>query len=216
MRKKPAMPPPAMNRLTMTRNQPPNVLPKNGTFPALPTDSSPMARRKSPNRLTTSSNALATFIETPFTNPCPTLNLYPTARPLCFQDDFNPQRRPSLRVVEANLHAAQRPAVFVRQLKLRRSFARRRVLVLAQADLQAQRQLQLVARIAQTLDGLGHFGRALDRRVDGRAQLLHDLFGVVVDLQNLSRVRRMKLAGECSLTPDATRARPRRSNACSR
>src|ERR1043165_1553378 len=186
MRKKPTMPPPAMNRLTRTRNQPPNVLPKNGTVPALPADSSTMTRRKSPNRLTTSSNALATFIETPFTNPCPTLNLYPTARPLCFQDDFNPQRRPSLRVVEANLHAAQRPAVFVRQLKLRRSFARRRVLVLAQADLQAQRQLLL------------------------------DLFGVVVDLQNLSRVRRMKLAGECSLTPDATRARPRRSNACAR
>src|ERR1043166_8687590 len=171
---KPAMPPPAMNRLTMTRNQPPNVLPKNGTFPALPTDSSPMQRRKRPNRLTTSSNTLATFINNPLPNPCPTL------------------KTTSVRVVEANLHAAQRPAVFVRQLKLRGIFARRRVLVLAQADLQAQRQLQLVARFAQALDGLGHFRRALDRRVDGRAQLLHDLFGFVVDLQDQSRVRRIE------------------------
>ena len=32
--------------------------------------------------------------------------------------------------------------------------------------------------VAQALDGLGHLRRAFDRRVDGRAEFLHDLFSV--------------------------------------
>src|SRR2546423_4133724 len=109
----------------MTRNQPPNLMPTQGTSPARPTESSPRTRRKSPNSPTRNSTTLATFI-----NPSVLLSVRNSARP-----------KTSVRVVvETNLHAAQRPSVVVREFEPRRHvLARAFEVVLAQPDLKPQR-----------------------------------------------------------------------------
>ena len=100
-------------------------------------------------------------------------------------------------VVNPNLHPSQSTQVFVRQLK-------RGVIICcfclfafvrAQTDLKSQGQLHLIACLAQTLDGVRDLRRILDRRVDGRAYLLHDLFGFVVNLQNISQA--LKATRDC-------------------
>src|SRR5205085_5292592 len=92
----------------------------------------------------------------------------------------------SVGVVETNLHAAKGSAVFVREFEPRRLVPVFIAAVLAQSYLQAQRQLHLVARLSQRLDGFSDLVRALDGRVDGLAELLHDLLCVVVYLQSPS------------------------------
>lgn len=88
-----------------------------------------------------------------------------------------------------NLHPAQGSEVFVRQFERGvRCIALRAFLSLvrAQANLQTQGQLHLIARLAQSLDGVCDLRRVLDRGVDGRANLLHNLFSCVVNLQKKS------------------------------
>src|SRR2546423_11902696 len=101
-----------MKRLTMTRNQPPNLRPIQGTSPARPKESSPRTRRKSPNSPTRNSTTLATFINPSVHYPSET----PPARRL--QSASEASFEISVRVVvETNLHAAQRPSVVVRELE---------------------------------------------------------------------------------------------------
>src|SRR5437763_17067714 len=115
----------------MTRNQPPNLSPTQGTSPARPTESSPKTRRKSPNSPSRNSTTLATCI-----NPSPLCpSETPTARRL--QSASETSSETSVRVVvETNLHAAQRPAVVVREFEPRRQvLVRPFVPLLAQACL---------------------------------------------------------------------------------
>ena len=120
----------------------------------------------------------------------------------------------SFGVVEADTHAAEGAAVFVGEFEAGLDAGGRVVVfvaaALAQADLQTEGEFHLVAGAAQALDGLGHLRRAADGRVDGRADLLHKLFGVVVDVQNGSRAT--GVLPEASAASDATRARAARSN----
>ena len=91
---------------------------------------------------------------------------------------------PLLFFVEADAHAAERAAVFVGEFEAGLRGAGGAGGVLAESDFEAEGEFQFVAGFAQALDGLGHFAGALDGPVDGRAQLLHDLFSFVVDFHN--------------------------------